>query len=81
MKIILILFSLCSTAFAQEDEKICIDGLTYRQIKCEKIVYFEKVSAPTEEELKAVEKMYPSPDSIKIVTTETSILNKTTGSK
>lgn len=76
MKIIFILLSLSSSAFAQEDERICIDAATYRQIKCEKIIYYERVSAPTEEDLKAIEKMYPSPDSIKIVTTETENLNQ-----
>lgn len=76
MKIIFILLSLSSTAFAQEDEKICIDASTYRQSKCEKIIYYETVSAPTAEDLKTVEKMYPSPDSIKIVTTEPDNLNQ-----
>lgn len=53
--------------FAKENQtpkpKICIDGTTFRQIKCEKIIYYGTVGKPDPKQLAEIEKMYPRPPS------------------
>ena len=60
--ILTVLFSFLVGLNSQaEEEKVCIDGNNFRQIKCEQFTNLEKVTTGDPKLLEEIEKMYPKP--------------------